>query len=430
MSKVLVVFKREYLERVRSKWFIVATVLGPVFMAAVIIVPGLLAARTKTSSTLANVVVLDATHTGLGARVAKSLIVLAPTSPPPRVEDIAPAQLGQAEDSATQLVMHHGAQGYLVLDTSTVAGVGARYAGRNATSLTDVASLTSTVRKSLLDMRLENAGINPDSVARLTAVKLDMKTDKITDKGLEAGGGMTSVVFGYIIAFVLYMMIAIYGQTILRGVLEEKTTRVAEVVVSSVKPDVLLAGKILGVGSVALTQVLIWTLSAVYLASFGMQMLKAVGGPAVAASGIQMPTVSLTIGVALLLFFILGFMFYSCLFAAVGAMVSNQEDVQQAALPVMLPLIAAIVLMGPVLADPSSTLARVASWVPVSAPIIMPLRMALIPISWPELIATLAGLVVACWAAIWVSARIYRVGLLMYGKRPTLRELVKWIRMA
>ncbi len=145
---------------------------------------------------------------------------------------------------------------------------------------------------------------------------------------------------------------------------------------------------------------------------------------------VQMPTVSPGVGVALLLFFILGFMFYSSLFAAVGAMVSNQEDVQQAQLPVMMPLIAAIVLMGPVLANPASTLSKVVSWLPFSAPIIMPMRMALIPISWTELGLTLGGLAVACWAAVWVSARIYRVGLLMYGKRPTIGELIKWIRMA
>ncbi len=104
------------------------------------------------------------------------------------------------------------------------------------------------VRQKLLDLRLEKEGIDPGRVATLTAVRLDMKTDKITDKGIEAGGGMSSVIFGYLIAFILYMMIALYGQNMLRGVLEEKTTRVAEVIVSSVKPDVLLAGKILGVG--------------------------------------------------------------------------------------------------------------------------------------------------------------------------------------
>lgn len=430
MAKVLVVFKREYLERVRSRWFIIATVLGPVFMAAIIVGPALLAARTKGSSNLANVIVLDATGTDLGARIAKSLADTAPKSPPPRVEALTAAQLAAAKDSALQVVMQHGAQGYLVLDDSTLAGDAAHYAGRNSTSLADVGTLKATVRQNLLDMRLERAGIQPDSVAKLTGGKLELRTDKITDRGLESGGGMSSIVFGYAIAFVLYMMIALYGQNMLRGVLEEKTTRVAEVVVSSVKPDVLLAGKILGVGAVALTQVAVWTLSAVYLASFGMDMVNTITGSSAGSHGVHFPTVSPGVGAALLLFFILGFMFYSSLFAAVGAMVSNQEDVQQAQWPVMMPLIASIVLMGPVLANPSSTLARVASWIPFSAPIIMPLRMALIPISWPELGATIAGLALACWAAVWVSARIYRVGLLMYGKRPTLGELVKWIRMA
>ena len=430
MGKVFVVFKREYLERVRSRWFIVATVLGPLFMAGIIIVPGLLAARTKSSSQLTNVIVLDATGTDLGTRVAGALAKIDSTGPRPRVERVAPAGLSAAADSALHVVMTHGAQGYLVLDDSTLTGAQARYAGRNATSLADVGTLRNTLQRTVLDMRLERAGINPDSVAKLTGIKLDFKTDKVTDKGLESGGGISSIIFGYAIAFLLYMMIALYGQNMLRGVLEEKTTRVAEVVVSSVKPDALLAGKILGVGCVALTQVAVWTLSAIYLASFSVQIVRAMGGSAADAASIHMPTVSVGVGMALLLFFILGFMFYSSLFAAVGAMVSNQEDVQQAQLPVMLPLIAAIVLMGPVLANPSSTLARVASWVPFSAPIIMPMRMALIPISWTELSATLAGLALACYAAIWVSARIYRVGLLMYGKRPTMRELIKWIRMA
>ena len=122
MRKLLVVFKREYLERVRSRWFIVATLLGPVFLAAITILPTALAARTRTSSNLANVIVLDATGTDLGARVAKSLTATAPTSPPPRVETLTAEQLRPAEDSATLAVMHHGAQGYLVLDASTMAG--------------------------------------------------------------------------------------------------------------------------------------------------------------------------------------------------------------------------------------------------------------------------------------------------------------------
>ncbi|MDE3054996.1 MAG: ABC transporter permease [Gemmatimonadota bacterium] len=430
MGKTFVVFKREYLERVRSRWFLVATFLGPVFMAAIIVLPTLLAARTKSSSNVANVIVLDATGTDLGARVAKALAALSPTSPPPRVSAVAPDQLPAAEDRATHTVMQRGAEGYLVLDSTTLSGKGAEYAGRNATSLVDISSLTATVRKSVLDMRLENAGMNPDTVAALTGVKLDLKTDKITDKGRQAGGGMSSVVFGYIIAFLLYTMIALYGQNMLRGVLEEKTTRVAEVVVSSVKPDQLLAGKIFGIGAVALTQVFVWVVCAAALFAFGVQAANAFGGPQVAAAGIHMPTVSPLVGVALLLFFVLGFMLYTSLFAAVGAMVSNQEDVQQAQWPVMMPLIAAIIFLAPVIANPASTMSKVVSWIPFTSPIIMPLRMSLITVPWPELAATLAGLALACWGAIWVSARIYRVGLLMYGKRPSLDELLKWIRMA
>ncbi len=433
MRKVLVVFKREYLERVRSKWFIIATVLGPIFMAAIVIGPSLIAARTKASSNLANVLVLDATGTDLGQRVANALATVDSTGPRPRVEAVTPAHLRAATDSATQAVVHHEVLGYLVLDDSALLGGSARYAGRNATTLTDISTLKSTIQRTVLDVRLEHAGINPDTVAKLTGVKFDLRTDKITNKGLQSGGGMASIIFGYAIAFVLYIMIALYGQNMLRGVLEEKTTRVAEVVVSSVKPDILLAGKILGVGAVALTQVAVWVVSSVVLIAYAAPIVGLTGAGAsasAAASHVQLPTLSAGAAVALLLFFVLGFMFYTSLFAAVGAMVSNQEDVQQAQWPVMLPLITAIVFMPAVLANPSSTLARVVSWIPISSPIIMPMRMTLVPISWPELTATLAGLAVACYGAIWVSARIYRVGLLMYGKRPSLPELIKWIRMA
>ncbi len=430
MGKTLVVFKREYLERVRSKWFIVATVLGPVFMGAITVLPTVLAARTRSSPMLADVIVLDATSTDLGARVAKSLAATAPTATPPRVETLTAEQLPAAVDSATHAVMRKEAQGYVVLDANTLAGTSATYAGRNAASMTDVSTITAMVRQNLLDMRLENEGIDPARVATLTAVKLDMKTDKISDKGIEAGGGMSSVVFGYLIAFILYFMIAIYGQNMLRGVMEEKTTRVAEVVISSVKPDQLLAGKILGVGLVALTQVFVWIAGGAAIYAFRGQIFAKFGIPAAAAMSVKMPSVPISVGVALLLFFVLGFMFYSSLFAAVGAMVSNQEDVQQAQMPVMLLLIGSVIFMGPVLANPASTLAKVMSWLPFSAPIIMPMRMSLISISWTELAATLAGLVAACFAALWVSARIYRVGLLMYGKRPSWGELIKWIRMA
>ncbi len=429
MDKLLVVFKREYLERVRSKWFLVATFLGPLFFGVLTILPGVLAARTKGSSDLTNIAVIDATNSELGARVVKSITRLAPGGPAPQLRITAVPAIASAESLATQEVVAKKLKGYLVLDASTIAGQRVRYAGRNASTLRDVESLGRTVRSSLLNMRFENEGISPDRVRTLTAMNLETKTEKIGDRGREGTGGLVNLFFGYAIAFLLYMMIALYGQNILRGVMEEKTTRVAEVVVSSVRTDTLLAGKVLGVGSVALTQVFVWIAIGVTLYNQRGALLMKFGVPAEAAVT-RLPTVDPGVGVALLLFFVFGFIFYAALFAAVGSMVNNQEDAQQAAMPVMLLLITSIVFMNPTLLNPSSTMAKVTSWLPWSAPILMPLRMAMSSVPWSEVIAVLIGVAVSCAVAIWISARIYRVGLLMYGKRPTVRELVRWVRAA
>jgi ABC-2 type transport system permease protein len=143
-----------------------------------------------------------------------------------------------------------------------------------------------------------------------------------------------------------------------------------------------------------------------------------------------LPSLSMPTLAALLCFFVLGFIFYAALFAAVGAMVSSQEDVQQASLPVMLLLISSVIFMTPIMTNPGSRLARTMSLLPFSAPILMPLRMTLIPVPWYEVAFSLAGVALACVAAIWVSARIYRVGLLMYGKKPSFAEVARWVRHA
>lgn len=430
MAKTFVVFKREYLERVRSKWFIVATVLGPVFLGLITVLPIVLSSRTKSSNRLSDIVIIDATGKELGDRVAKTLASFTPKAPAPRVRTVTAGRVPIEEQRATQEVIDREALGYLVLDSNTTAGNSVRYAGRNATSLIDIQVIERTVQRAVLSTRLEGEGIDAGRVALLTNVKIDAKTQKISDRGKEKASGLASFFFGYAIAILLYMMIAIYGQNIMRGVLEEKTNRVAEVVVSSVKPDVLLAGKILGAGMVALTQVVAWIAMTLIMYELRGPMLKAFGVSAAMAGAVRIPGVSPMVGVALLLFFLLGFILYAALFGAVGAMVSNQEDVQQAATPVMMLLIASIIFMQPVLLNPSSTLASVVSWIPFTAPIMMPLRMSLIAVPWYEIVGSLLSVTLGCWFAIWLSARIYRVGLLMYGKRPDMRELARWIRMA
>jgi ABC-2 type transport system permease protein len=444
LRKLGVVFKREYLERVRSKWFLIGTLLGPVFFALITVVPIMISAKTKSSTDVANVVVIDATGTSLGEHVATALRERFPLSPAPDVRSVAPVSVPREEDRAMIEVRDKERRGYLVLDSSTVAGSSARYAGRNASSMGDVEGISSVVREQVLAQRLQGEGIDPSRVSALTGARLELRTEKIGDHGRERGSGLGNVVFGYVVALLLYMMIVLYGQTILRGVLEEKTTRVAEVVVSSVSTDTLLAGKVLGVGLVAITQVVAWVFLSMALLTYASPFITrgmtpdvtaqaaSAGGRAASASVFAgaLPSLSLGTAMALLLFFVLGFIFYSSLFAAVGAMVSSQEDVQQASMPVMLLLISSVIFMTPIMTNPGSGLARTMSLLPFSAPILMPLRMTLIPVPWYEVAGAIGGVAVACLAAIWVSARIYRVGLLMYGKRPNLAELARWVRYA
>jgi ABC-2 type transport system permease protein len=424
MAKLWAIVKREYLERVRTKWFIFATIFGPIFFGAVIIVPALMAKRSKSTLEFTNTRILDATTTGIGARIAESMNRgHAVGSIPPQVFIVKPSELTQAESTATHQVMNKEISGYLIADVRTLGGEEARYAGRNATSIGDMERLRAAVKEALLTQRLESAGIDTSRVRDLTFIPLRLNSERITDKG-RGGSGTISIIFAGAIAFLLYMSIVLYGQNVLRGVLEEKTTRVAEVVVSSVQPETLLAGKVLGVGAVGLTQQIIWVITTVIMFKLRQPILEKFG---VATMPFALPEISIGLGLLLLLFFVLGFTFYSSLYAAVGASVNTEQEAQQAVQPMLILLVATAIFINPILINPTSRLATVMSLLPFSAPIIMPLRLALGSVPWYELVISLVGVVLACLGATWLAARIYRVGLLMYGKRPTLREMGRWI---
>ena len=428
MGKLFAIIKREYLERIRSKWFIFSTALGPIFFGIIVIVPMVISSRTKPSPDLSHIVILDATGTQLGLRVSSELGGGISSNEPSRavVRAVQSSELAQAESTATREVMRtrDPMMGYLVLDSATLAGKSERYAGRNASALVDVKEIEGAVQRSLLAQRLEHEGLQPSRIKSLTDVNLDMNAERLTERGREAGG-LASALFSYVLAFVLYMMLVIYGQQILRGVMEEKTSRVAEVVISSVSTDALLAGKVIGVGAASLTQMVLWTVSSFLVYKGRGVILAGFGVPDVQ---IPMPHIGITVGLLLLLFFVLGFIFYAALFAAMGSTVTNEQDVQQASMPVMLLLIASIVFVQPILLDPTSSFSKVMSWLPFSAPILMPLRMTMIQVSGIEIAGTLAGLLVGCLVTTWFAARIYRVGMLMYGKRPSFREMGRWVR--
>jgi ABC-2 type transport system permease protein len=316
--------------------------------------------------------------------------------------------------------------GYLVVTQQTVAGETARYAGRNASSIPDMSQLRNALRETILAQRLESIGIDNSRTKQLTFIPLDFSTERITERG-RGGSGIASVMFGFAIGLLLYMTIIIYGQTIMSSVIEEKTSRVAEVVMSSVPTDTLLAGKVLGVGAVGLTQQILWVATTYILLKLREPIMQRFGAPTMSFG---LPEISLGAAILFLLFFVLGFIFYSSLYAAVGSAVNSEQEARQASTPLMIMVVFAGVFIQPVLLNPTGTLAQVLSLLPVTSPIIMPIRMAVTGVPPLEMTASVVLLVVGCLAALWLASRIYRIGLLMYGKRPTMKEMARWVSYA
>jgi len=245
MGKLLVVFKREYLERVRSRWYIIGTLLGPAFLLLILAVPRMFGDEAQGSRDVARIDVIDATGTGLGNRVANALRAKYPLSRGPYVRTVDPAKASVEADRSVLRVQRDEVVGALVLDSTSVRGDSVRYAGRNAGSHRDLDAIRNVVRNVVLADKMASAGIDAKQVDEFSHIRLDLHAQKIGDKGLERGNPIAVILLGYGVALTLYMMIVVYGQAIMRSVLEEKSTRVAEVVVSSVDTDTLLAGKIL-----------------------------------------------------------------------------------------------------------------------------------------------------------------------------------------
>ena len=439
-AKLWAVIRREYLERVQTKAFIIGSLLGPVLIAGVLFVPAWLTLRNLRADATSSLIVIDATGAGLGERLRTALIPATATPNAGTIDvRVTPADgIAAAETLATRAVVSKEVDGYVVLDAATLRGERARYAGRKATAVGDMRRLETALRQSTLAERLESANLSSAFVDSLTRSRLELESERLTEQGRGSDASRrANVMFAVAVAFLLYMSMILYGQTVMRGVLEEKSTRVAEVVVSSVSPETLLAGKVIGVGAVGLTQQIIWVAGTLYLGSFMAPMLSRMAPTepgttqsAAAVPAMSMPDIHVGGLLLILVFFILGYGVYSALYAAVGSTVNSEQEAQQALAPILVLIVASALFIQPAMMNPTSALARGASMFPFSAPIIMPLRMSLVPIPPWEMAVAIGGLAVAFVAVILLAARIYKVGLLMYGKRPTLSELARWARQS
>ena len=423
-SKLDTIITREYVERVRSKWFLVATFLGPLLMGLLLFLPTIMAERERRLET-GVVRVVDASPDSVGAVIVASLRggLMGDTLRAEYRRAGSPAMRTAQLDSATADVLSGHLVGYLEIDGVSLDRGKLRYAGRNTTSLMTMQQLERTVNRAVLQRKLEASGIDADRSESLASSTLHLDTERLTSRG-RGGSGTIGVVFALAVAITLYLTIFIHGSNVMRGVLEEKQSRVAEVVLSSVRSDTLLMGKVIGIGAVGFTQLAAWIFIATgmlwirepILAKFGIQ-----------TAGFALPELSFAMGVVILLTFLLGFLFYAALFAMVGATVSTEQEAQQAQIPVVILLALTLSTVQGILTNPEGVMARVLTIIPFSSPIVLPLRLSLAPIAAPELVLSLGTLALSAAAAAIVASRIYRVGILMYGKRPTFREALRWI---
>lgn len=424
MRKVWAVIRREFIERVRSKWFVISTILGPIFMIAISVLPSVLAMK---SGTVSRIVIIDA-GAGSVAEVVRAQLARSGRFQI-TIDSIDESRVSAVEDSLTALVNAEAMDGYLTLTSATIESGSAQYRARNVSSLRDMGMLESAVRQSVVMERLKRKGYDP-AVVQEAQGRIDLQTQRISRRGGPGESGATTFFLGYGVGLVLYMVILLYGINVMRSVLEEKQTRIIEVLVSSLKPFQLMMGKVIGVGAVGLFQFSIWSTVGYLLNSQRARILGWFHVAPGAAAGFSFPAISGELLAICIAYFLLGYLLYSSLFAVVGASCNTETEAQQAQQPVMMLLVASLIISFSALSDPMGRLAVGASLVPLSAPIIMPVRVATSDVAPSQIALSLAIMLVSSVIVVWGAARVYRIGILMYGKRPTLKELFRWARQS
>jgi ABC-2 type transport system permease protein len=318
-----------------------------------------------------------------------------------------------------QQVSNGAIDGFLWLTDDSLAQRKVIYNAKDVTDFEESTELRNAVRTALITRQLGQKGMSQQEVeSLLKPIELDAVH---VEKGREGLSGVAVFVTTFIMVMLLYTVVLIYGIAVMRSIIEEKSSRILEVLLSSVTARELLAGKILGVGAVSLTQILIWVTFAALVSFPGLVAAHSF------ISGVHIPMAGI---IAFGVFFLLGYFLYSTMYAAVGAMVNTDQEAQQMQWPAMLPIIMSLVLMNPVLQHPNSALAFWLSIIPFFAPILMLVRVLVEqPPAW-QLALCVALMLVTIYGLLSLTSRIYRVGILMYGKRPTLPELRRWLKYA
>jgi ABC-2 type transport system permease protein len=410
MHNVWLIAKREYLERVRTKAFLITTILIPVLMGAGIGASVLAGSRAKSTSHITIVSQDQQLATDLQSELQNG------KDSKMTVDVISP---GNSATRATldSMLADKQLDGYLWITpaSSESARPNFSYTPRSAGDISTKGTITSALRTVLMRERLAHEGMVASDVDSLMQ-PIEVNT---TQAGKNADT-TSSFVAIYVLFLLMYMVIMLYGMNVARSIIEEKSSRVFEILLATIRPEEMMAGKMIGVGSVGLTQVAVWLATAVLLTS--TSIISAFGGGTMHVSLNAMQIIFFVV------YFLLGYMLYSSIAAALGAMVNSEQELQQLNMFLAMPLAACMFALAPVIANPSSPLSRIISLIPFCTPLIMFLRISLaMPPAW-EIALSIALMIATIYAILWVASRIYRVGILMYGKKPNLPEILRWLK--
>lgn len=432
MNKILLVIQREYLTRIQKKSFWIASLLGPILITAIYAVPIWLAMQDKE---VKRIEVVDESGLFQTADLVDKEVEFKLVNKP-----LADLKANFAKEGYTALV-------HLPKDILTNGRDLKIYSEKNL-SLTLKSSIERVIEKKVRAVLMKEAGIASE-VYEKTQVDVGSETVTVSETGNEtsssSGGAM---ILAGVMGLLLYITLLLYGSQVMNGVIEEKSSRIIEVIISSIKPYQLMLGKILGVGMVGLTQFLLWIVLTIGLSQVAskfyqtspiqqkMEQVKK-ADPKVAkelndaspmaevTKVIESTNIPLVVG-GFLFYFLFGYLLYSSLFAAIGSAVESATEAQQFTFIVMLPIIAAFMMAQFTMQDPDSTMAFWASMIPFTSPINMMVRLPYGVPAW-ELATSMTLLVLGFLACSWISARIYRIGILMYGKKVTVKEMAKWL---
>ena len=432
MSPIALIASSEYARRVRSPWFIATTLLTPALAVAVLALPFVMVSFGGDDAPQ-TVAILDATGV-----LADSVAAALPAS-------FTAVETQAAPDALRDSVLADRLGGYLVLAPGVLDGTArARYFSRGS-GLDEMTVLGDAVREAVRAERGRRAGASP-AVGALLDARVGMDQVSVSEDGDAADGALVQLLVANVLAFLIYVAVLLYGAMVMRGVIEEKSNRIVEIIASSVRPFELLMGKVLGIGAVGLTQLVGWgVLMAAAAAAVGPLLLAFAPEAAVPAAGLAAGAGAPDLAVdpaalsaafapgllaAFVAYFCGGYLLFAAVFAAIGSAVDQESDAQTLQVPVMLPIMLPMLFLPAVLSQPDAPLAVFLSLFPVSSPVLMVVRMSVTDVPAWQIAASLALLVAAFVGMIWVAARVYRVGILMTGKKATFADLWRWVRTA